>query len=136
MALAESIFAALSGDAGVKTALGVSASPYPIYPNRAPDGQALPFVVFTQVTGVIDNTHKDLTQFKDSLYQFSCYAATFAAARALRKAILTAFIALDTSGLAAGEKFAVETERDLYEPTADAHHLILEVRFFSDPTAA
>lgn len=136
MALAESIFAALSGNAAIKAALGVNVAPFPIYPNRAPDGQVLPFIVHTQVSGTIDNTHSDLTQFKDSLYQFSCYATTFAAARTLRTAIINALIALDVSGLAAGEKFAIETERDIYDPTGDAHHLILEVRFFSDPTVS
>ena len=88
-----------------------------------------------QVTGVIDNTQKDLGQFMDTLYQFSVFAATYKVARDIRKAIFAAFVALDVTGLAGGEKFTVEVERDLFEPLTDAHHCILEVRFFCDPTA-
>ena len=137
MALAESIFAAISADTGVQAATGIAVAPYPIYPNRAPDSAALPFIVTQLVAGVIDATQREPAtgQFMDVLMQFSCYASTYAAARNLRRAIINALLALDTTGLAAGEKFCLETERDLFEPLTDSHHCIIEVRFFCDPTA-
>lgn len=135
MPLSENIFTALSSDAGVLTALGAAAAPGAIYPNRAPDSATLPFIVVQLVAGVIDATQKDTGQFSDSLFQFSCYGATYKAARDLRKAVLNAFIALDVTGLAGAEKFTAETQRDLFETVTDAHHCILEMRFFHDPTA-
>ena len=136
MALAESIFAALSADSGVQSATGVASAPFPIYPNRAPDSAVMPFVVVQQVAGVMDATQDGSTGFRDALYQFSCFATTYKAARDLRRAVMLAFRALDATGLSGGEKFTVETERDLFEPLTDAHHCALEVRFFSDPSAA
>jgi hypothetical protein len=135
MALPESIFAQLSGDTAVLAALGISLPAtgiVPIYPNRAPDGQALPFVVFQFVAGTFDATHNDSGQFEDALYQFSIYAATYDAARNARKAIVASLQSV--TALADGSKLTIEGQRDQYEPEADAHHLMIEARFFHDPT--
>lgn len=130
--LAESIFSVLSIDAGVQSALGVATAPFPIYPNRAPDGQGVPFVVFQLVAGVVDATQNDSGQFEDALYQFSVFATSYLQARDIRKAIFAALAAV--TQLPDGSKLTLETQRDLYEAESDAHHCILEVRFLHDPT--
>ena len=130
--IAEGLFAILSADPGVKSALGVSTGPYPIFPTRAPPGQTLPFIVHQLVASTTDTTHDDNSEFEDALYQVSVFAATHAQARAIRMAVYAALQAHPK--LFDGSTVITEGQRDLYDQQVDAHHMIVEVRVLHDPT--
>lgn len=128
MKLAEAIYAALSADAGV-IALVVDR----IYPGRAPQGVALPYVVYFMVASVPDQTHGETSQLDNTLAQFSCYAETYAQARDLRQAVRAT---LENQTLGNGSRPIIDTERDQFEEVANLYHHLLDVNFYHDPAAA
>lgn len=127
MKLAEAIFAKLSADSAVAAIVGTR-----IYANRAEQAAQFPYVVFTMVSSIPDQTHGEASELDSTLVQFSCYASTYHAARDLRQAVRAA---LENQTLSDGIKPIIDISRDQYEEAASVHHLIVDVSFWNDPAA-
>lgn len=132
-ALAENLNTRLREDTPVRVALGSpTGDTMPIHPGRAPDGATLPLVVWLQVASTNNESHGEASQMDDTLLQLSCYAATYAEARDLRRAVRNA---LENKPLDGGERLVDFTERDLFEPLIDAFHCVLECHALHDALA-
>ena len=61
-----------------------------IFPDDISDGAALPCVVYLKVSDIPNYTHDGVSKLRSPTIQFSAYAATKSAARAISKQIKTA----------------------------------------------
>lgn len=116
MALAESIFTALSTTSGVTAILG-SSTACRAYPDTAPAGTVAPYVVFNHIAAVPAATHGETTAEHD-LVQFACFAITHIAARDLCTAIIAA---LDNVALTGIGNPTLQDRRADYDSTVDLH---------------
>lgn len=133
MSLPASIFAKLSDAGSATSALVGSSSDCRVYPGQAPEKATMPYVVFNGVSSEPAGTHDASSDFDLTTIQFSVIAATYAAARAIRRAIRTD---LSDVTLADGEKPVEFIERDGFSESVDAHVLLLDVSIWHNPTAA
>jgi hypothetical protein len=131
MALAESIFAALSADAAVTAHIGTGSTAR-LFPLIAPPGTAAPYVVFQLISLVPDLTLGEASASGRHLVQLSIVAPTYAAALALAIALTAA---LDSVTLAAGELCLSCTRHEAHVETTDEYLSIVEAEFFV-PAAA
>lgn len=104
MTTAEAIYTALAGAAPVAALVADR-----IYPVRAPQGVAAPYVIFQHVASDPATTHGEPAGAVHRMFQFACFAATYEAAGDLRDAVTAA---LDDVALATGERPSLEDERD------------------------
>ena len=131
MALAESIYAKLIADTPVLAPLGQSiGASIRIYPAQAPATPTVPYVVFQVISTDPTAAHNGPGTLDLTSVQFSIVAATYLAARDLRKAIRAA---LDAVTLAGGEKTVECTERDGFSDSVDQHVLLLEASIWNAP---
>jgi hypothetical protein len=82
-----------------------------IYSVSAPDGVTAPFVIFQHIATTPNETHDGSTDdgADFDLIQFSCFAGTPKAARALRDAVVSS---LRGSTLSTGDKPTLQDRRD------------------------
>lgn len=133
MPLAESIFAKLSADAAVSALIGDSDS-CRLFPGVAPEGVALPYVVYTEIAADQDGaTHDASSDFERMTVQFSIVAGKWSDARDTRKAIRNA---LTDATLTGGEKTVSFMPRQGFSDSVDAHVAMLDVDFWHNPSAA
>lgn len=116
MALAESIFTALSTTSGVTAILGAGTA-CQAYPDTAPAGTAAPYVVFNHVAAVPGATHGEATAEHD-LVQFACFASTHLAARNLCSAVIAALDGVTLSGVG---NPTLQDRRADYDTAVDLH---------------
>jgi hypothetical protein len=88
MALDATIYTCLSGDTGVTTLCSTR-----IYPMLAPQNAARPFVTWQEISSDPIETHDDIGLSATRTVQFSCWATTISAAKALRSAVIAAIAA-------------------------------------------
>lgn len=118
MTAQSAIFARLSDPTSATAAIVGSGSTARVYPEIAPDLAARPYVVFHQVALEPANTLTGTFEVANRLFQFSCFATTFAAAVALRDAVTAD---LDDIELANGDTPIVQDQRSGYEEVVDLH---------------
>lgn len=91
-----------------------------VYPLRAPDGVAAPFIVYQRISGVRWRTLSGACGIAQPRIQIDVYAATYAGAKALASAVR---VALDGyRGIVAGVRIGgitLETDQDLLEDDID-----------------
>ena len=80
-----------------------------IYSVRAPDGVTSPHVLVQQIATNPAATHGEASGNRHRLFQFTCFASTPKAARALRDAVVDA---LDSQTLSNGDRPTLQDERD------------------------
>lgn len=80
-----------------------------VYPVRAPQGTAAPYVIFQQIGSDPGISRREAAGATHRLFQVACFAATYEAAVALRDAVIEA---LDSQTLANGDSPTLEDERD------------------------
>lgn len=105
------IFTALTGNAGLAALVSTR-----IFPGICPPGTAVPYVIYQKIASDPAAVHEGASEIAHDLYQFSCFATTFAGARAVRTALRTA---LDGVALASGDVPGLAGERDGHEPAVD-----------------
>ncbi len=95
---AKALYNVVTGDAGVSAIIGTR-----MHPNVAPQGETLPYVVYTRITAA-NSSHGislDRGGLREILFQVNCYAATYSEIDALADAIR---LAVDTTAkTAAGQ---------------------------------
>jgi hypothetical protein len=106
----EALRAALLASAGVAALIGDR-----IAWGLRPQGQPLPAISLTRVTGGYDYTLAGRVPTTRSLVQIDCWAGSYADAKGLGRAVL---VALDTLNVAPFQGAFVEDERDDAEDTA------------------
>ena len=115
MRIEAALYTLLSGDSGVSALVSTR-----IFPHQAPQGGALPFLVYQRIS-----TPRDYSQSGPSLlvwprFQITAVAATFDGARALAHALRAALSGYSGTmggggGVSVGATF-LENEADGYEP--------------------
>jgi hypothetical protein len=112
------LFAKLSDATSATSALVGPGTSCRVYPEIAPNFAPKPYVVFHQVSFDPGTTHNEGFQTATRLFQFSCYASTYAEAIAVRDAVVAD---LDNATLSSGDAPIVQDERSSYEEAVDLH---------------
>lgn len=112
------LFAKLSDPSSATSALVGADAACRVYPEIAPNFAAVPYVVFNQVGFQPGTTHNEGFETATRLFQFACFAKTYAEATALRDAVVAD---LDNSTLSNGDAPIVQDERSDYEEAVDLH---------------
>jgi hypothetical protein len=95
--LTAGLYSLITKDAAVSALLAArnkSGQPGPapqtsgVFPSQMPEGDPLPAIVYTQVHGAGLMSMDGPDPLKFARFQFSCYGATYAAAKALARALL------------------------------------------------
>ena len=117
------IYTTLSGAAAV-TALAALR----LYPGRAPQDSALPYVVWVRVATTGDAAHDVTTDpgLYRSSFQFTVLAETIAEVDALIEQVRIALLTAD----AVGHASSLDTRRDIYESVADLYRADLDITFW------
>lgn len=118
MSAYSAIFSRLSDPTSATAAIVGSGANARVYPEIAPDLIDRPYVVFHQVALDPANTLTGTFEVANRLFQFSCFATTFAAAVALRDAVTAD---LDNVALSTGDIPIVQDQRQGYEEVVDLH---------------
>ena len=100
-----------------------------VYPAKAPDGCARPYIVWRLITGTSDYSH-DGPSFREYRIQFSIFSETYAAAANIREVLLTLLDGKRHSiaGLTELTVFLASTAH-LYETDTKLHHLAVDFDF-------
>jgi hypothetical protein len=85
--LVEGLVTVLINDAGVKAQLGLSRSDNGVFPSIAPDEVMMPYIVYTQVSREVIMSFQGVNRLQKTRIQFSCYGASYKAAKLLAKAV-------------------------------------------------
>ena len=108
------------------------------YPVQVPQGVSVPFVASYEISGGDFGTHGLPGDAEDtldeSLVQFSCFAADFESAQALRKVVRAALLE-DTAGVlaAAGVRAMSPQTRDGHEDDLQFFNAQLDLTFTHNP---
>ena len=82
-----------------------------------PQASALPSVTLQIITDLRPQHLKGFDETRDTRVQIDCWAATYAAATALKEAVLAAVIPINTSNGIRFDRAIIDGERDLGERT-------------------
>lgn len=125
--LATKIFDLLSND--VSTVAIVAER---IYRQRAPNSPTYPYVVFSKVVSVGQQTHDDGQGLDRTDIQFDCYHDTDTGADDLRAAVRAALMVRDGNGAGpiAGVKVQNPVERDVDETAVNKFNFQLDLTFW------
>lgn len=98
-----------------------------LYPLVAPQDSDTPYVVWQRISTVVDGAHDSdgTVELHRSLFQFSCFADTFAEVDALAAAVRTALLAGSI-----GQTSIEEGRRDTVEQAARLHRADLDIVFY------
>lgn len=118
MSVSSAIFDRLSDPTSATAALVGSGSTCRVYPELAPNLAAKPYVVFLQIALQPANTLNEPFEVANRLFQFSCFAATFGDAIALRDAVTSD---LDNVALSTGDIPIVQDQRNGFEEVVDLY---------------
>ncbi len=81
---AKALYSVVTGDAGVSAIIGTR-----MHPQRAPQGETLPYIVYSRITAS-NGSHGvslDRGALREILFQVNCYAATYSEMDALVDAV-------------------------------------------------
>lgn len=132
------IHAALAADARVTALLGLGEE-LRHYPERAPQGAALPYLVSNEVSGVAATTHGVEGDPEDTLdqtqIQFTAFGASVSDSIAVRAAVRAALVE-DVAGLLAAARVVVASvfTRFLAADEVGLHGAQLDLTFFHNPS--
>lgn len=134
------IWKALTDEATINALIGTS--PSRLYPLIAPQGAALPYMVFQQISGVRDYTMDGPSGYVDSRYQITCWAATYPAAKRLFEVVRKFFNGFNATVLNRKLQYvAFENEVDRFakQPgvdVIDAYGKQIDIKItFDEPTS-
>lgn len=139
MSLRVAIHDCLKGDSRVTALIGTG-DDCRHYPDEAPQGVAVPFVVSYEITGRAEETHGlpgDPEDTLDStLIQFSCFAASAEDSVALRKAVRAALLE-DTAAVlsTAGVRVTSPQTRGAFEDDRALYNAQLDLTFTHNPNS-
>lgn len=137
MSLRTTIHAVLAADGDVTALIGAEGR-LRHYPERAPQGAALPYLISNEITGTPLETHGTASDTEDTLdetdIQFTAFAETVAETLALRAAVRAAFLE-DAAGLLAAAHIVVcnPVTRFTAADEVDLHGAQLDLTFFHNP---
>ena len=83
----------MSIEADISTALNSGTPKITAYPLEAPQGAAMPYVVYRRISTMRHDTIQGAGTIEQARFQFNCYAATYAACKTLAAAIKTRMVA-------------------------------------------
>lgn len=102
-----------------------------IFPDSAPQGAPAPYVVFSELSTVPEESQADCNGLDGSNVEFACYADTTREALALRSAVRAA---LTPAGSVAGAVVSQPTQRTIPADELRLADAILELTFYHNPT--
>lgn len=111
------IFAYLAAQPAITSLLGTQ-SAESIYPTRAPEGAALPMIVYHKVSGLSIHSKDGDMNLAYPHFQITCWAKEYIDAKAVQSAVrsaLNAYAGPTLEGVAVAQ-IIVENERDLSDP--------------------
>jgi len=109
-----------------------------IYRQRAPNSPTYPYVVFSKVVSVGQQTHDDGQGLDRTDIQFDCYAQVDTDADDLRAAVRASLMARDPDtglGPIAGVKVQNPIERDIDETAVNKFNFQLDLTFWHNQSA-
>lgn len=113
-ALGESLFAALTADAAVAALVEAR-----VFPNKAPQDAAAPFVVYQLISEVPENILRGGSSLSSSRLQVDSYGVTYLEAHAVAAAVAAVFEAFSSPSLSAWRL----STRDLFDDEAQLHRV-------------
>lgn len=98
-----------------------------VYPLRLPDSPTLPALTYGKVSAAPEYAHDGPAGLTSERWQFSCWALTYAAARAIANEVKTHLSGYsgDMGALEIGSIF-VANEIDLYDPEPAIYHIAVD----------
>ena len=123
MAIQNHIYTRLSGYAGLTALVGLR-----IYPVVAPESPVYPLVIYTLISPDKPKTSGGTSGNQiAALYQFSCWADTYASARAVADQIIAAFEDYSGTSDSTVIQFSFyESENEMFEPTTKKHFIAID----------
>lgn len=106
----------------------IGTNPARLYPSRAPDKTADPYIVYTKSGGERDSTQDGNSGFGHPRVQLSCWSANYKTAKKLAVEVVKAFNGyLGPMGDKTGVAAFVDNEIDNFDTEAREHHIIVDV---------
>lgn len=124
--LAAAFVAVIKADAAVAALASTR-----IFPDSAPQGTPAPYVVFSELSNVAEESQSDCNGLDSSTIEFACYGDTTLGAIDLRKSVRAA---LTPPGAVAGAVVTQPTTRTLPADELRLANAILELTFLHNPT--
>lgn len=107
--------------------VGVAAITTRCYPGHIPQSPVYPLIIYYRISGLPDNILSGPPTKEYSRFQIEAWATTYAAAKALAKAIVAALNAQTyASGTVEIRSIRKQSERDEYEDAVSCHRVILD----------
>ena len=114
MSLETKLYALLSADAGVTEIASTR-----IYPLVAPQEAALPHVVYTRVSSGREYSLSGYSNLENPRMQIDCYGTTYAEAKALSEAVISALRGAMTFGTASDDPQEIFEEDETFRVSID-----------------
>jgi len=112
---------------------GVKAITTRCYPAKLPQNPTYPLILYYRITGIPANTLTGSPTLEYSRFQVEAWALTYAAAKALAKAIVAALNAKIYTGASVTIGSIVKQgERDQYEEAVSCHRVIMDFTVWGD----
>jgi hypothetical protein len=123
MTLFDALYSKLTGTAAVTAIVGATG----VYPVTIGQGVAAPYVIFSGLGSVPDQSHTGASDAVMRMVQFACFAPTFEQAAALRAAVVAA---LDGVALDNGDVGTLDDDnRDDFDDAANLYRCDADMTF-------
>lgn len=97
------------------------------YPSTLPQNPTYPLILYAKVTGERINDLSGPSGMAHPRFQIEAWAETYAAAKSLANAIRVCLNGYrGTSGTVWIGSFLIQSERDIYEPEAACHRVVMD----------
>ena len=97
------------------------------YPSTLPQNPTYPLILYAKVTGERINDLSGPSGMAHPRFQIEAWAETYAAAKSLANAIRVCLNGYrGTSGTVRIGSFLIQSERDIYEPEAACHRVVMD----------
>lgn len=116
MSIESTLYSTLSTTAGVTSLVSTR-----IYPQVAPESAALPYIVYSTITGERIHTLPGVGNMERKTIQVDCNATSYSGAKALAAAVIAA---LEGDGY-------LQSEYDLYDDTTQTHSVFIGWSFLA-----
>lgn len=98
-----------------------------IYPSTLPQDPIYPLILYIRISGYRDNALTGPSGLANPRFQIEAWATTYSAAKALANAIRGALNGYrGTVGQVSIGSFLIQSERDIYEPEAACHRVVMD----------
>jgi hypothetical protein len=123
MAVNNHIYYVLSGTAGLTALVGTR-----IYPIVAPESPVYPLVTFAEIAhDKVKTSGGTSGNMNEALYQFSCWADTYASARAVANQVITALEDYSGTYDSTTIQFSYyDSENEMFEPTTKKFNIPID----------